>query len=239
MKHHSILPPSAADKWMTCYGWYKATEGLPNVSSIYAEEGTKAHELLELTLRLGLPPSEMTQDVDLALNLALVTDWLKDYKKRNKKSDYYVEKWVSWGEAIGKIELGGTIDLAVVGPDELIVGDYKHGAGIVVEVMDNRQLMLYLIGLINRYKSRKKYRIIIFQPRARHEDGPIREYPVDHVEVRDFIEEVKRAVKENFKGGERKAGEHCRFCLAAGSCKTLARYSIEAAGEEFSSPDAD
>jgi hypothetical protein len=232
-KLHSILPPSAADKWMSCYGWYKATEGLPNVASIYAEEGTKAHELLEITLRLGLPPSEMTSDVDLALNLSLVTDWLKAYKH---KKDYYVEKWVSWGDKIGRPELGGTIDLAVVSPQELVVTDYKHGAGIVVEVMDNRQLMLYLIGLINRYGKRPKYRIIIFQPRARHEDGPIREYPVDEQEIKDFIREVRYAVQKNFEGGQRHAGEHCRFCLAAGSCKTLAEYSLEAAGTEFDSP---
>lgn len=231
---HAFLPPSSADKWMTCFGWLKAQEGLKGTTSKYAEEGTAAHELLEMTLRLGLSPAEMTSNVDLALNIATVTDWLKKYRKSHPKSDYHIERWLPWGKAIGHPELGGTGDLVVIDPSELVVGDYKHGVGIV-EVMDNRQLMLYLVGLINLYGYRPKYRIIIFQPRARHEDGAVREYPVDHVEVRDFVLEAKRAVEENLKGGKRVGGDHCRnYCLAAGNCKAYTLYSLEAAGEEFS-----
>jgi hypothetical protein len=233
-KPHSFLPPSSADKWMSCFGWLKATEGLPFKTSIYAEEGTAAHELLEMILRLGVTPSEMTSNIDLALNLSVVTDWLKKYKKKHPKSDYHVEFWVSWGNTIGCPDLGGTMDLAVVDPEEIVVGDYKHGAGVVVEVIDNRQLMLYLIGLVQEYGRRKKYRLVIFQPRARHEDGAVRECSVTHDELMQFIEEVRYAVKENIKGGKRVAGEHCHFCLAAGSCKALATYSLQAAGEEFS-----
>jgi Protein of unknown function (DUF2800) len=214
---------------MTCFGWLKAMEGLPKKTSIYAEEGQKAHELLEKVLRFDIPPSEATEDIDLALALSTVTNWLTKYLKKHKKADYKAEHWVNWGP-----KLGGTIDLAIIDPEELVVVDYKHGIGIVVEVMDNRQLMLYLLGLIAKYKSRKNYRLVIVQPRARHEDGPVREYPVDHVEVRDFMMEAQHAVEENYKGGKRVAGDHCRFCLAAGSCKTLSRYSLEIAGEEFS-----
>lgn len=234
MKSHSFLPPSSADKWMSCFGWLKATEGLPFKSSIYAEEGTAAHEMLEMTLRLGVTPSEITSNVDLALNLSTVTDWLKKYQRQHKRCDYHVEFWLPWGKVIGHPELGGTSDLVIVDPNELIVTDYKHGAGVVVEVIDNRQLMLYLIGLVYLYGRRKKYRIIIFQPRARHEDGAVREEILDDLDLKMFTIGVAHAVKENIRGGHRVAGEHCRFCLAAGSCKTLAAYSLKAAGEEFS-----
>lgn len=235
MKHHSILPPSSADKWMTCYGWLKATEGLPNTSSKFAIEGVEAHSLLELTLRLGLAPSEMTEDMDLALNLSSVTEWLEGYLKTHKGSDYKIEHWVPWGRVFDQPGLGGTIDLAVIGPNELVVGDYKHGAGIVVEVVDNRQLMLYLIGMISKFGKRKSYRLVIFQPRARHEDGRVREWLVNEKDVFDFCKDVRYAIAQNFKGGERVAGEHCYFCQAAGSCKALTLYSLKAAGEEFSS----
>jgi hypothetical protein len=240
VKPHSILPPSASDKWMTCFGWYAATKGLPNKTSKYAEEGTHAHEMLEATLRLGVRPEEIVADSDLALNLSIVTTWLRKYLKAHPGSDFHIERWVSWGSAIGSPKLGGTIDLAIVNREELIVADYKHGSGIVVEVLDNRQLMLYLMGLVQLYGPRKKYRIMIFQPRARHEDGPIREYIVDDLE--EFMLEVKHAVKENLKegGGVRVAGDHCApFCTAAGRCKTLTEYSLKAAGEEFLSADVD
>lgn len=231
---HSFLPPSSADKWMTCYGWLKATEGLVSKSSIYAEEGTAAHELLEMTLRLGLPPSEMTGNVDLALNIATVTDWLKKYQKKHFKSDYHTERWLPWGKAIGYPTLGGTSDLVVVDPSEIVIGDYKHGVGIV-EVLDNQQLLLYLMGAVYLYGVRRKYRLIIFQPRARHEDGAIREYTLDDFDLQAFKLGAAHAVEENIKGGRRVGGDHCRnYCLAAGNCKAYTRYALEAAGEEFS-----
>jgi hypothetical protein len=233
-KVHSLLRPSAADRWMTCFGWLKAMEGLPEKTSIYAEEGQRAHELLEKVLRFDIPPVEATEDIDLALAISTVTNWLTKYLKKHKKADYKIEHWVNWGYVIGEPSLGGTIDLAVIDPEELVVVDYKHGIGIIVDVFDNRQLMLYLLGLVHKFGRRDNYRLIIVQPRARHEDGPIREYPVDDDDLGFFIRDVMYAVKENFKGGKRVAGDHCRFCLAAGSCKTLTRYSLEIAGEEFS-----
>lgn len=232
---HSFLPPSSADKWMTCYGWLKATEGLTSPTSIYAEEGTAAHELLEMTLRLGLHPSDMTGNVDLALNIATVTDWLQKYLKKHKPSNFSMECNSPWGRTIGHPELKGTVDLAVFSDKELIVGDYKHGAGIVVEVADNRQLMLYLLGLVHKFGRRPKYRIIIFQPRARHEDGAIREQILDDFDLQNFKLGVSYAVEQNIKGGRRVAGDHCsNFCLAAGNCKAYTLYSLEAAGQEFS-----
>jgi hypothetical protein len=110
-KPHSILPPSSADKWMVCHGWYRAVEDIPSKSSIYAEEGTAAHAVLESCLRLDMAPSDVTDDVDLALNLSVVTDWLSEYRKKNPECDYLVEQWVSWGTMLNRPDLGGTIDL--------------------------------------------------------------------------------------------------------------------------------
>lgn len=231
---HSFLPPSSADKWMSCYGWLKATKGLPSKSSIYAEEGRVAHELLEMCLRIGVSPTELTGNLDMALNVSVVIDWLKKYRKMHKKCDYHTERWLHWGKVVGYPDLGGTADLAVVDPSELIIGDYKHGIGLV-EVADNRQLILYLLGLRLLYGRRPKYRIIIFQPRARHEDGAVRIEVLDNFDLDNFAIEVKYAVEENIRGGRRVAGEHCRnYCLAAGNCKAFTLYSLEAAGEEFS-----
>ena len=131
--------------------------------------------------------------------------------------------------------MAGTADVVVVSPDEILIGDYKNGF-LLVEVYDSKQLRLYLLGLIARFGKRKKYKLVIFQPRAYHEDGAIREYVIKQDELDEFEKEAKYAAKENLKplGGKRVAGEHCRyFCTASGTCRTFARYALEIAVTEF------
>ena len=55
---HARLSPSAAGRWTKCPGSIRLVESLNVVdeSSFAAEEGTAAHELLELCLLEGLPP---------------------------------------------------------------------------------------------------------------------------------------------------------------------------------------
>jgi hypothetical protein len=187
-----------------------------------------------MALRLDVSPFKLVHNIELADNLALVTEWLATYRRTRPIEDYLIEEWLEWGKAVGYPDLGGTTDLSVIAPGELVVGDYKHGAGVVVEPTDSEQLRLYLLGLINKYGRRKEYRLIIFQPRARHEDGPIREYKIDQAEIAEFTKRVKFAIAQNLEGkGKRKAGRHCRWCPVAGKCKELARYSLEIAAKEF------
>ena len=62
---HATFPPSSSDKWLNCFGWYRATKDLPRSgSSLEAEEGTVAHSALELMLRFDL---EAGHAVSLAL----------------------------------------------------------------------------------------------------------------------------------------------------------------------------
>lgn len=234
MSKHAILPPSSADKWMECTAWLQANEGLQSRSSIYADEGTAAHEVLEMCLRMDMDPFDLTKDLDLADNLSLVTEWLSDYRLADPKIDYLIEKKMPWGKAIGYPGLSGTTDLAVVSDKELVITDYKHGAGLIVDVETTKQLRIYLLGLIHLYGPRKKYRLIIFQPRGRTSESPLREYTISQKEVDEFRKEVKDAADKNFSGaGKRKAGEHCRFCLAAPKCKALALFSLGVAVKEF------
>lgn len=50
MSKHALLSPSSAHRWCNCPGSVALTKDLPNVSSPYAEEGTRAHRLAELAL---------------------------------------------------------------------------------------------------------------------------------------------------------------------------------------------
>ena len=54
---HASLGASSASRWMACPGSVRLSEGMPNISSDYAREGTAAHELAEMCLRQGKPAS--------------------------------------------------------------------------------------------------------------------------------------------------------------------------------------
>ena len=51
---HAKLSPSAAFRCLNCTPSLKMSEAFPNSTSVYAEEGTTAHELAEKKLRLAL-----------------------------------------------------------------------------------------------------------------------------------------------------------------------------------------
>lgn len=231
---HSILPPSSADKWMVCTGWRQAVTGLPSRSSVYAQEGVRAHELLEMALRLDLPPEELTEDKEAAEAVGHAVDWLNQYLVHNPKAKWWIEHSLPWGEAIGYPSLQGTSDLVVVTDSELTIVDYKHGIGVMVDPAESKQLRIYLIGLIKKHGRRDNYQLIVIQPRARHIEGPVRVHRITHEEIKAFAREVQVAARANIEGtGKRKAGEHCRFCTAAPLCKTLARFSLSLAVRDF------
>ena len=51
---HAKLGASGSDRWMNCPGSIRTAHGLPDTTSIYAQEGTAAHSLAERALRKGL-----------------------------------------------------------------------------------------------------------------------------------------------------------------------------------------
>ena len=57
-KSHAKFSASGSAKWFLCAGSIEAERGLPNKSSIYADEGTAAHELGEICLTMGDRASE-------------------------------------------------------------------------------------------------------------------------------------------------------------------------------------
>jgi hypothetical protein len=136
--------------------------------------------------------------------------------------------------AVGWPLLGGTSDVVLANDDELVVVDLKYGAGVIVEP-DADQLFCYMVGLRALVGKRKSYRNVIIQPRARHMDGPVREYVITDAELDAFNARLLHAVEANYKRTEpRTSGDHCRWCRAAPTCKTFAEKAIAVAIKEFS-----
>lgn len=242
-----------ADKWMVCTDWRRAVIGLPSISSPFAEEGTEAHLVLEHSLRLEVPPWDLTENLEMAIAVSTVTKWLKGFMKKNPGAKYFIEYKIEWGSVVGyptlkgrtkllpndKERLEGTSDLDLVTKKTLIVADYKHGY-YVVDPKLSKQLRVYLMGLIKKFGERNFYELAIFQPRAQHEDGPIRIHKVSRQEMRRFTLQVEHAVEENFSGkGKRVAGQHCHYCPAAAQCRELTNYNLKVASKEFLIPIAE
>lgn len=243
---HTALGPSNAHRFEQCaYSVAPSTE--EDTSSVHADLGTAAHGLLELATRIGRPPQrfigtkmhkEHVADDNMIAAVEHATDWLRGYLARNKKAHFHIEYKVQLSGVYGvKRYEQGTGDLIVDNwPEELVTADYKHGIGHVVEVENNPQHMLYAAGYQHETgRVYKRYRMIVIQPRARHKDGPIREWVCTHEELMAFVEKMRKRVREIERNpNQAKAGTWCTFCKQAKTCRTRSEYILELATLEFS-----
>jgi hypothetical protein len=248
---HSILSPSAASRWLACAGSVQASAPrAEGPGSFYAEEGTAAHKLLELCLRIDCEPDALQGvnihqdfhvDDDMVQAVAHAYDYIKSWRVQHPRGKVHIECEVWWGGTLhGKFNpsvASGTADVVLVDGKLLWVMDYKHGAGKIVEVEDNPQLKLYACGAWHKYgnASTRTINLVIVQPRARHTDGPIREWATRTDTLFAWLSDVVqpaglKALKAN---APRTAGDHCRWCTAAPTCRALVDHVMEKAGTEF------
>ena len=249
-KPHAILGASSSHRWLACPGSIRLSEGLPSISSAYAEEGTVAHELAEECLCLAVDASawismegrkrltaegneyevtdEMVEAVQVYLDVVR-----QELAGAGEGAELKVEQrfhldWLCPG-------LYGTNDAAVCQPfGTLKVFDYKHGAGVAVEAERNSQLLYYGLGAAygDAYED---VELIIVQPRAYHPDGPVRRYRLTIDELFEWGQTVLKPGAEATEAPDAPlvAGEHCRFCPAKAVCPKQHENALAVAKEAF------
>jgi hypothetical protein len=227
-KAHSVLGASSSHRWIHCPGSVELAKKAPTPkTSVYAMEGTAAHELAEKCLISKKSPKDflgkeilgfkVTDEMVEAVNLYVDT-----IRKERKGQRIMVEQrfdlsWLYPG-------MFGTNDACIYHPDKFLlrVYDYKHGAGIAVDAVDNSQLVYYAIGAskeILKTHSIKEVEMIIIQPRAFHRDGPIRRWTIPFKELKKWAKRIKAAAEmTKMEDAPLYPGEHCRFCPASGLC---------------------
>lgn len=220
-------------RWSACPGSVRLSDGVPNHSSAYAEEGTLAHEYAAMWLE-GQEPYAPDAPDDM---LPAVQVYVETIQEDREPGDILlVEKSFDLSEIVEGAF--GTSDAILFKPKagKMICYDYKHGAGIPVEVVENKQALYYGLGamLSNKDWEVETVELVIVQPRCEHPAGPVRRWEVDSFRLLDFAGELEEAAKRTLDpNAPLNEGEWCRFCPAATNCPKMNESALALADEVF------
>lgn len=253
-RDHALLSASGAKRWMNCTPSAKLEEEFgTKETSVYASEGTLAHEIAELFIRhdvMNLPDETFEDKMgDLMSNelfademldyVSIYTDYCRDqYNEALTNNPYAVieiEQKVDLTEYVP--ESFGTTDCAIINDNVLEIIDLKYGKGVPVYAEWNHQLMLYALGSLRKYDVMydiETVKMTIVQPRLNN----ISTFSMSVEDLRKWAEEtLKPAADLAFKGeGELRAGDWCKFCAVKNRCRALYEKQLEIAKYEFTDP---
>jgi len=216
-KAHSKLGASSYYRWKACPGSVAASVGIPNESSVYAAEGTLAHDIASRLLLAQPIKDDVDEEMMDAIQIYL--DHIQSLRAQ-KPTFESVEQKLNLSKY--HPELFGTADyVCYFAPTKTLhVVDYKHGRGIPVDVVGSHQLMYYGLGALhmNAFPIDKVV-LTIVQPRCYHPQGSVRSWETDGVEMIDFAAQlIDDAIATEKQNAELVAGDHCRFCPAQPTC---------------------
>ena len=272
MGQHAKKAPSDSARWMNCPGAIQATAGMDeDDSNAYSLEGDLAHLLLAQALDQGKPASfflgkklmdprpehEFTGVVpqDMVDVIQECLDYVDEVWDFTSDTDLYSEIQVNPEIP----DCWGTLDLGLVSIENKSahVMDLKYGKGVMVEVDDNPQLRIYLIGLLQaaceRYSQMNgtkeiltwdyfdTLKMTIMQPRGHHPGGTVRSVEISVEELREFHRDAKVAsVLANQPDASRVAGDkQCKWCAARPTCPAVADVTLGKAREIFGRVELD
>lgn len=265
---HALLSPSACHRWRACPASVVLTKDLPDESSDFAEEGTKAHRLAELKI-IGNPAFSGTavtarrrteEEVEEFRTLwaeapdemqaaaCTYTAVIQSLIGDDKPSYFMVEHPVDVSAITGEPGAHGTVDCVVRIGEHLYVVDLKYGRGVKVEARCNEQLSIYALGLCDELDPFgddpvKTVHIVIVQPRLNW----VEHWTTTPGGLRSFAEDIKAKGARVLALCDGAAVEPadfgpsesvCRFCRAKGTCPALRGAVVEAFKAEPAIVDA-
>lgn len=252
---HAHLSASGSSRWMACPPSAELEKDFPDSSSVFAEEGTAAHEFSEIILHYEL---KNTDDAEFK----------KQYDAFKESNEFYSQSMLDYvqsyvdvvlervNEAYAKTpdalvlveqrldfsewvpEGFGTGDVLIIADGQLEVIDLKYGKGVPVDAEGNPQMRLYGLGALSQYNilyDIERVRMTIVQPRL----DSISSETMTAEEITKWAdEEVKPKALMAWNGeGEFSPGEHCRFCKVNAVCKARADENLKMAEFDFAEPN--
>ena len=250
MAQHAILSASSSSRWLACPPSARLEQNYTNKTSAFAEEGTLAHDLGELSLKLNLAEitkrkfnpefkkieenSLFTKDMPDYVDMYVETCMEKVSEAKSKTPDalFKIEQRLNFSKWVP--EGFGTGDFVIIADGTMEVCDLKYGKGVPVSAIGNKQMRLYALGAIAEFEflyDIKNVKMTIIQPR-------LDSISTDELSAEDLLKWAEGVLKPTaglaFKGeGEYCAGNHCGFCRAKAVCKARADQNMELAKYEF------
>ncbi|MCC8043872.1 MAG: DUF2800 domain-containing protein [Clostridiales bacterium] len=251
---HAKCSASASHRWINCTAAPTYEMQFPQgETSIYAREGTLAHQFAELaaqynfnlvtkrtrTTRIKKLQAEELYNEEMLKTSEFYAEYL--YQKSMtfpSKPHVATEVRVDFSEYVP--EGFGTCDCIMIGGNTLHITDYKHGKGVPVSAENNSQMRLYALGALNQYamiygETIEKVSMAIVQPRITED---VSEEALTVEELLAWGEWLKPIAREAQSGpGTFKPGEWCRFCNGRAVCAARAQYYMELEAYENSVPE--
>lgn len=250
---HALLSPSSAVTWLNCPGAPALYKDMPEETSEYAEEGTRAHALAEQAAINEFSDSDDRADLEGDAEMVeCAVAWAQVLREAaapglagggTSRYTWHAEQRVNIGHITGNPEDRGTADFAaLLAGKVLLVADFKYGRGVPVKCEENPQLMTYASGLLNVTEIRRcveRVRLVIFQPRL-SKTPQVWETTVEHID--EFTKAAKAKAEQAMKlvaspelaGGDLHPGEaQCRFCKAKAVCPALRQKVIDETRADF------
>jgi uncharacterized protein DUF2800 len=225
---------------MRCTSSPKFIEKLKIVetTSDAAEEGTGAHELLDLSLKKGVHTKKFKgkkfnkiweATPEMVNKVGLVWEWVQgmvlDGYELTHESRVNIK---ATGDS-------GTLDVSLRRGSHLIICDLKYGRGVTVLAEENEQMLLYACGHLDDHKLWMivtRLTLVIWQPRQTEEP---RTFDLTIKELNAFRQKATQTVaminsnQTSFNPGEKQ----CQWCPAKAECKSFAKWNIEKARLDF------
>lgn len=246
MAKHALLSASGAHRWLECTPSAQLELQFPQSTSEYAEEGTAAHELCELTARYWLGEISEAEYENQRDELAKGKYYNAEMQEcANDYAKFVAEKTAAAREtcedAFTALEVRvdfskyvkdgfGTGDCIIVSDNVLKIIDFKYGKGVRVEAAGNPQMKLYALGAYLEYNTLfdiDSVRMTIFQPRLSGVQSS------DEITVKELLEWAEKYVKPRAKLAYKGEGEFapseevCKFCRAKAQCKARADKNLK------------
>ena len=255
MAQHSLIGGSSAARIMACPGSLTLYANLKpqDDAGEFAREGSMLHAVMEQGLAAGLS-DELIGTEPGGFGVVYTAEHreakiLPAWEAWREYVDTHVEGLLVF-EQEQKVEgryihptAFGTADILGRHGNTLVVGDWKFGDGVRVNVVDNKQMLFYAAcalatpGLSDLTEGVEQVDLLIVQP-MRESDEIWDVHNVTVAEVHAFAREYREAVNEGFAGtGKFALGSHCRFCKVKLSCDLqrggIAELAHRVSGEDL------
>lgn len=234
-KAHAVFGASSSDRWLNCPGSIALSEKAPpEAESPYAAEGTYAHACLEFLLRnrndlqTAKEAARHRFTDEMVAHALDAVEYIQARHAELDNPDLLIETKID-ASSFTMTGQFGTLDVALAEDfGRLIVMDYKYGAGHAVELTDedgrvNSQLAYYALGISTLFGHWfDSVELVVIQPRAFHEAGPIRTHTMTIDELKAWHRVFRDGVMESSDPkAPLRSGRWCKWCPARVICPKL------------------